>query len=173
MTGPPAGETYPLPEQLGTTKTFGRPGIKAGLIVPYGGFGLILLSGILVPSTTLWEKLLLSLALAALVAAGARIARLAVIAEPAQLVIRNIRNTHRVPWSQIEAISEPGPIPIEVYRENALARRNMTLQVVLREGAVLSATLYDQRMFSYRYRYAVRQRKRVIGELNTLLAERR
>jgi hypothetical protein len=173
VTGPPAGETYPLPEQLGRTKTFGRPATKAGLIVPLGVFGLILMSGILAPTTTWWEKLLLSLALAVLVLAAGRVVRLALIAEPGQLVIRNIRNTHRVPWSQIEAITEPGPIPVEVYRENALARQNMSLQVVLREGAVVSATLYDQRMFSYRYRYAVQQRKRVIGELNTLLAQRR
>jgi hypothetical protein len=76
-----------------------------------------------------------------------------------------------IPWSQIEAITEPGSIPIEVYRENALARQDMSLQVVLREGAVVSATLYDQRMFSYRYRFAVQQRKRVIAELNALLAD--
>ena len=53
---------------------------------------------------------------------------------------------------------------------NALAHQKMTLQGVLRDGAVLSATLYDQRMF--RNGYGGRQRKRVIAELNTLLAER-
>ncbi len=79
-------------------------------------------------------------------------------------------HTHRIPWSEIEAITEPGPIPIAVYRENALAHQKMTLQVVLRDGTVLSATLYDQRMF--RDGYAGRQRKRVIAELNALLPER-
>lgn len=53
---------------------------------------------------------------------------------------------------------------------NALAHQKMTLQVVPRDGSVLSATLYDQRMF--RDVYGGRRRKRVIAELNTLLAER-
>jgi len=150
---------------------FGRPVVKALFDVPCAVFGIVLLSGILVPSTTWWEKLLLSLPLAALIVVMARVGRLAVIAEPDQLVIRNIRNTHRIPWSEIETITEPGPIPVAVYQENALARQNMTLQIVLREGAVLSATLYDGRMFGYRYQSAVRDRKRVIAQLNGLLAE--
>ena len=161
-----------MPGQLGSTEVFGRPVVKAFFIVPCAVFGVVPLSGILVPSTTWWEKLLLLLPLAALVVVVARVGRLALVAEPGHLVIRNIRNTHRLPWSEIEKITEPGPIPVEVYRENALAHQNTTLQVVLRSGAVLSATLYDERMFGYQYQRTVTDRKRVIAELNTLLAER-
>jgi hypothetical protein len=167
-----AGEAHPAPGQPASTEVFGRPVDKAFLVVPCAVLGVVLLSGILVPSTTWWGKLLLLLPLAALVVLVARVGRLALVAEPGQLVIRNIRNTHRIPWSQIETITEPGPIPVEVYRENALARQNMTLQVVLREGAVLSATLYDARMFGYRNQSAIRDRKRVIAELNALRAAR-
>ncbi len=114
-----------LPVASTQTEVFSRPVVKLFLALPAAIYGLILLSGIMVPSTTWWEKLLLGLALAALILVMARVARLAVVAEPAGLVIKNLRNTHRIPWSDIETITEPGPIPVAVYRENALAGRKV------------------------------------------------
>jgi hypothetical protein len=86
-------------------------------------------------------------------------------------VIKNLRNAHRIPWSDIEKITESAPIPASVYRENALAHQVMKLQVVLREGAVISASLYDQRVFSDRYSQGQR-RKSAIAALEQLRLER-
>jgi hypothetical protein len=162
----------PPASRFAGTASFGRPGAKALVIVAPAGFSLLFLSGVVADSTTWWEKLLLGLAAVGLTLVLARVASLAVVAEPGQLVIRNMRNKDRIPWSQIEAITEPGPIPISVYRQNALARQHMTLQVILHEGAVISATLYDNRMFGHRYGQSARARKRAISALNRLLAER-
>ncbi len=161
-----------LPVASTQTEVFSRPVVKLFLALPAAIYGLILLSGIMVPSTTWWEKLLLGLALAALILVMARVARLAVVAEPAGLVIKNLRNTHRIPWSDIETITEPGPIPVAVYRENALARRDMKLQVVLHDGTVIAATIYDQRMVREGYGQAGKWRRAAIARLNQLRLER-
>jgi len=84
-------------------------------------------------------------------------------------VIRNFRNTHRILWSDIEDICVTPPIPVAVYRENALARQDVSLLVRLKEGAVISATLYDSRMF---HRYSNQPRKRAVEQLNLLREER-
>jgi hypothetical protein len=168
--GPAAGD--PAENRLGVNMTFRRPLAKALVILPTGGIGLILLAGVAVGSVW-WEKLLLGLLAGGLAAFLARVASLAVIAEPSRLVIRNMRNTHRVGWSEIEAITQPAPIPASVYRENSLARQNMTLEVVLREGAVISATLYDNRMFGHRWGRSAIERMRAIAELQRWLQARR
>jgi hypothetical protein len=167
------GSDAALPEvrQSARAEAFSRPVAKTFFVVLFSGFGLIFFSGIVVPSTNWWEKLLLGLPLAGLVLVVARVARLAIVAEPGRLVIKNLRNTQRIPWSQIENITEPGPVPVAVYRENALAHQDMKLQVVLRDGAVISATLYDERMFGYRYGDAAR-RQDVIAQLNQFRLER-
>lgn len=151
---------------------FGRPVAKAALIGPAAVFGLIFLSGVVVPSTTAWEKLVLGLLTVSLAICLARIGSLAVIATTGQLVIRNMRDTHRIAWSQIDAITEPGPIPVSVYRKNALARQPMTLLVMVREGAAVSATLYDNRLLGHQWGRSTRDRRRAISDLNALLAER-
>jgi hypothetical protein len=76
-----------------------------------------------------------------------RVGRLAIYAGPDELVIRNLRNTHRIPWSEVDDIFVTPPIPPAAYRENPLARQDVSLLVRLKEAAVISATLYDSRMF--------------------------
>lgn len=154
MPGPsrdaPSAATPDAPRSIPSAATT-RTAAKASFVLLFSAFALIFLSGVVVRSTTWWEKLLLGLVFAAIVLVIVRVARLAVVPEPDQLEIRNLRNTHRIPWPQIEKITEPGPVPASVYLDNPLARRDRRLLVVLREGAVISATLFDQRLFSYRY----------------------
>jgi hypothetical protein len=147
-----------------------RTAAKASIGIPFSAFGLIFLAGVVVPSTTWWEKLLLGLVFAAIVLVIVWVARLAVVPEPDQLVIRNLRNTHRIPWSQIEKITEPGPVPASVYLDNPLADRDRRLLVVLREGAVISATLFDQKLFGYRS--GIAPLIAAVAELNRLRLER-
>jgi hypothetical protein len=148
-----------------------RTGAKVSFVIPFSAFALIFFAGVVAPSTTWWEKLLLGLVFAAIVLVIVRVAHLAVVPKPDQLVIRNLRNTHRIPWSQIEKITEPGPVPASVYLDNALALRDRRLLVVLRDGAVISATLFDQRLFSYRYSGNA-PLLAAVAELNRLRLER-
>jgi Bacterial PH domain len=78
-----------------------------------------------------------------------RVAQLAVMATPDGLTIRNFRNAHRIPWSAVEEIFEPGPVPLAVYKENPLAERKTGLFVRLREGAVISCTMYRKAFWIY------------------------
>jgi hypothetical protein len=97
-----------------------------------------------------------------------RFLRIAVLATPECLVIRNFRNTHRIPWDQIEEIFVPGPVPPAVYLENPLARQKYGLFVRLTEGAVISCTLFDPSWFARRGEYEVPGTKKAVLELSEL-----
>jgi hypothetical protein len=88
-------------------------------------------------------------------------------------VIRNLRNNHRIPWSEVEDIYVTPPIPLAVYRETALPNTHKSLLVRLKEGAVISATLYDDRMFnSSRSRAGSKARIQAAERLKELWRER-
>jgi hypothetical protein len=105
---------------------------------------LVLLSAALQPRVPGLGKGLAALGLICLCLLAWRVVRLAAIATPDNLIIRNFRNTHRVPWSAIEEIFEPGPVPVAVYKKNPLAERKVGLFVRLKEGAVISCTIYSK-----------------------------
>jgi hypothetical protein len=120
-----------------------------------------------------WARILAGLAFVALAVVIWRVWALAIYAGPHDLVIRNFRNAHRIPWSDIEDICVTPPIPVAVYRENPLATQDVSLLVRLKEGAIISATLYDDRMFnSRRYRRGAQARKQAVEQLNDLWRER-
>jgi hypothetical protein len=70
---------------------------------------LILLSAALQPHVPWLWKVLAALGLTCLCLLAWRVIQRAVIATPDGLVIRNLRNAHRAPWSAVEEIFEPGP----------------------------------------------------------------
>jgi hypothetical protein len=155
-------------EPTGTVVAFRRRGTTVLVAIPCAGFSLLLLAGALSSSGPWGLRVLAGLACLVPVIFVWRVGRLAIDAEPDALVIRNLRNTHRIPWSQVEDIYVTPPIPVAVYRENALATQDVSLLVRLKEGAVISATLYDSRMSSY----SIQPRRRAMERLNELRRER-
>ncbi len=114
---------------------------------------LFLISGSADSTGAIWLRVL-----AGIGAAGAtlyiwRVLQLAIVAEPQQLTIRNVRHTHRVPWGDIEEIYEPGPVPEAVYLENPLAMRKAGLFVRIKGGSVISVSMYAANVLGARYHY--------------------
>ena len=136
---PPAAATAPA-----SGRTFSRPGVKAWYIFFILFLSVLLLSAGLRSGVPALGKGLACLGVACLCLLAWRVVRLAVIATPDELIIRNFRNTHRIPWSAVEEIFEPGPVPLPVYKENPLAERKVGLFVRLQEGAVISCTIYSK-----------------------------
>lgn len=117
-----------------------------------------------------WEaRVPAGLACAGLVVLAWRAGGLAITAGPDEIVIRNVRNTHHIPWSQIEDILETPPIPAAVYRENPLATQEYSLLVRLKEGAVISASLYRT---EGQYGYRRKAREQAVAQLRELWRER-
>lgn len=147
-----------------------RPGMTVLLALPCAAFSLVFLALALSGSGP-WElRVLAGLASVVPVIFVWRVGRLAIYAGPDELVIQNLRNTHRIPWSEVDDIFVTPPIPPAAYRENPLARRDVSLLVRLREGAVISATLYDSRMFSNSV--TSQPRKQVVEQLHEFRRER-
>jgi hypothetical protein len=84
-----------------------------------------------------------------------------VIAESDQLVIRNIRNTHRVAWSQIEDIDQAKP--------GTLAAKPGNLRIHLSEGSIICVTLYSNSFTGPGYQG---QMRRIIKSLKELQRQR-
>lgn len=123
---------------------FTRPSLKAIHLLALG-FYAFLLFGAAVSVGTPWRaKALAWFAILVLVLLGWRTLRLAIMAKPDYLVIRNFRNTHRIPWREVEDIFRPGPLPSAVYLENPLTERKDGLYVRLKDGAVVSCALYSK-----------------------------
>jgi hypothetical protein len=134
-------------EAEGLPVTFSRPGTKvAVLMAPLIVLALLLVAA-LNPAVYWWARILFGLLVAAVAAVLGRIMIIAISARPDRLVIRNLRNTHRIPWAAISGIYETPPPPPEVYRANPLYRRQIDLFVGLTDGSVISATLYDHQLF--------------------------
>ncbi len=151
-----------LPQRL--PATFSRPGTKATVLLTVGIVPLLLLVAALRPSGFWWTRLIAGLVVLAAGVVIARIVLVAIVAKPDRLVIRNLRNTHRIPWSQVAEIFETPPPPPSVYRDNPLYRREIDLLVGLTDGSVISATLYSHRLFQDDHS----SRKEVIDRLNEL-----
>ena len=129
-----------------------------------GVIPLLLLGATLDPGNFWWARVLAGLAFAGLTALLARISALAIIAWPDRLVIRNFRNTHAIPWAEIEEIFETPPPPASVYLDNPLYTQATEFLIRLREGSVISATLYSGKMF----RYLGDRRRSAISQLTEL-----
>ena len=123
---------------------FTRPSLKAIYLLVLGFYAFLLFGGAVTVGVPWWARVLACLGILVLVLLGWRAVRLAVVATPRYLVIRNFRNTHRIPWPDVEEIFRPGPVPSAVYLENPLAERKDGLFVRLKEGAVISCTLYSK-----------------------------
>jgi hypothetical protein len=144
--------------------TFSRPGTKATVLLTVGIVPLLLLGAALNPSGFWWARLIAGLVVLAAGVVMARIALVAIIAKPDRLVIRNLRNTHRILWSQVAEIFETPPPPSSVYRDNPLYRREIDLLIGLTDGSVVSATLSSHRLFHGDHS----SRREVIDRLNEL-----
>jgi hypothetical protein len=127
--------------------TFSRPGTKAAVLLTTGIVPLLLLVAALRHGEVWWARLIAGIVVVAAGVVMARIVLVAIVAKRDRLVIRNLRNTHRIPWSQIAEIFETPPPPSSVYRDNPLYRREIDLLVGLRDGSVISATIYSYRLF--------------------------
>jgi hypothetical protein len=164
--GPSLQVAPPDPRQ--PLASFTRPLIKLVLGPCFGIAALLLL---LVPAVNSgvfwWARILAGLACVVVVGVMARILALAIIAEPGQLVIRNFRNTHRIPWTEIEDIFETPPPPPSVYLENPLYTQKHDVLVRLHDGSMISSTLYGERIF----RTYPDDRKKVVDRLNELRRE--
>ncbi len=123
---------------------FTRPSLKAIYLLVLGFYAFLLFGAAVSVGIPWWARALACLGILVLVLLGWRALRLAVVATPDCLVIRNFRNTHRIPWREVEEIFRPGPVPSGVYLENPLAERKDGLFVRLKEGAVISCTLYSK-----------------------------
>jgi hypothetical protein len=123
---------------------FTRPGMRALYLLLLGFYAFLLFGGAVTVGVPWWARVLACLGILVLALLGWRVLRLAVIATPECLVIRNLRNTHCIPWHAVEEIFRPGPVPSAVYPENPLAERKFGLFVRLKEGAVISCTLYGK-----------------------------
>ena len=123
---------------------FTRPSLKAIYLLVLGFYAFLLFGAAVSVGIPWWARALACLAILVLVLLGWGALRLAVVATPDCLVIRNFRNTHRIPWREVEEIFRPGPVPPGVYLENPLAERKDGLFVRLKEGAVISCTLYSK-----------------------------
>jgi hypothetical protein len=142
----PSPSTAPIAPAPG--RTFSRPGIKTLYVFIIFFMSPVLLSAGLLSTVPALGKCLAWLGLTCQCLLAWRVVQLAVIATPDGLTIRNFRNTHRIPWSAIEEIFEPGPVPPAVYMENPLAQRKVGLFVRLDEGAVVSCTMYSRAFWS-------------------------
>jgi hypothetical protein len=114
--------------------------------VPFAIYVLLLFGGAVATGVPWWARALASAGILVLAVVAWRVLRLAVVATPDCLVIRNFRNEHRVPWEEVEEIFGPRRPPGAAYMENPLAAPMVGLFVRLREGAAISCTLYA-RMF--------------------------
>jgi hypothetical protein len=140
--------------------------LLGGSIVP-----LVLLAGALNPGLFWWARVLAGLAFAVLAALLARITAMAVIAWPDRLVIRNLRNTHVIPWAEIDAIFQtPRPSP-KVYLDNPLYTQATELLVRLRDGSIISATVYSSRFAGNYVGSRHDPRRDAIARLNELQRE--
>ncbi len=144
--------------------TFSRPGTKATVLLTVGIVPLLLLVAALNPSGFWWARLIAGVVVLGASVVMARIVLVAIVAKPDRLVIRNLRDTHRIPWSQVAEIFETPPPPPSAYRDNPLYRREIDLLVGLTDGSVLSATLYSHRLFHDDHS----GRREVIDQLNEL-----
>jgi hypothetical protein len=156
---PPAAAIAPA-----SGRTFSRPGVKAWYIFFILFLSVLLLSAGLRSGVPALGKGLACLGVACLCLLAWRVVQLAVIATPDGLTIRNFRNTHRIPWSAVEEIFEPGPVPLAVYKENPLAERKVGLFVRLQEGAVISCTIYSK-AFWHDYVRVIRDAVAALNEL--------
>jgi hypothetical protein len=161
-TAPPAASGLIAPGQLPVT--FSRPGTKATVLLTAGIVPLLLLVAALNPSGFWWARLIAGVVVLAAGAVMARIVLVAIVAKPDRLVTRNLRNTHRIPWSRVAEIFETPPPPPSVYRDNPLYRREIDLLVGLTNGSVISATLYSHRLFPENHS----GRREVTDQLNDL-----
>jgi hypothetical protein len=163
---------------------FTRPLAKLGFL-PVIVVPLLLLAGAMQPGVYWWARILAGLAGAAGIGIIARILAFAVIADPDHLVIRNFRNTHRIPWAEIEEISlTPAPsaatyleqrppstaVEPDVYVRRGRGPRSLThlrldLLIKLKEGSVIEAALYRRELF-WDNRGS---RKKAVQQLNELL----
>jgi hypothetical protein len=114
---------------------------------------LLLISGAADSAGAVWLRVLAGLGTAGVTLYIWRVLRLAIVAEPQQLTIRNVRNTHRIPWRDVEEIYEPGPVPEAVYLENPLAMRKTGLFVRIKGGSVISVSMYAANVLGARYNY--------------------
>jgi len=146
--GPAVSATGTAWSQPGTRQTFAPRKPKVMNLVFSSYLGLFLLAGALVPGVLWWARVLAWLGLAILALLNWRMMRLAVIATSEGLIIRNLRNTHRIAWCDVETIFRHGPIPPEVYRETALPKWKECLFVRLAEGAVISCTIYNDSLYA-------------------------
>jgi hypothetical protein len=158
---PPQAELS-APQRLPVT--FSRPGTKATVLLTIGIVPLLLLVAALNPSAFWWARLIAGVVVLAAGVVMARIVLVAIVAKPRRLVIRNFRNTHRIPWSEVTEIFETPPPPPSVYRDNPLYRREIDLLVAVADGSVISATLYSYRLFPEDHS----GRREVIDRLNEL-----
>ena len=127
--------------------TFAPMGPRVGTLIASCYFGLLLVAGALVSGVLWWAKVLAWLGLVLLVLLNWKIMRLAVVATPQGLIIRNFRNAHRIPWHDVEAIYQPGPVPPAMYLETALPKWKQGLFVRLAEGDVISCTIYNDSLY--------------------------
>jgi hypothetical protein len=138
--GPPQ---RPALDATASRTVFARNGIKTELVLFIVFYAPLLLSEALLSGPG-WGQ---ALAWLGRICEGLliwRIVRLAVVATPASLVIRSIWNTHRVGCNEVEEVFKPGPIPLAVYRETALPKSKAGLFVRLREGGIISCTMYSK-----------------------------
>ena len=156
----------------GAVVAFRRPGPQIANALPAALAGLVCLGATLSPYVLWWGRVLTGLACVAIAILVWRIAGLAIYAGPDDLVIRNLRNTHRIPWSEVEDIFVTPPPSPAIYRETALPKTDVSLLVRLKEGAVISATLYDSRMFYPNPNLDAPRRKQAVEQLNKVRTER-
>jgi hypothetical protein len=127
--------------------TFSRPGIKVAVLLTVGLVPLLLLVAAVRPDGYWWARLIAGTVVVAAGVVMARILFVAIVAKPDRLVIRNMRTTHRIPWSEVADIFETPPPPPSVYRDNPFTRREIELLVGLTGGSVISATIYSHQLF--------------------------
>lgn len=140
----------------GPVLEFHRPGRKLALELPSAAFGLLFLGMTLSGGVLWWARVLAGLAFVALAILMWRVAGLGIYAGPGDLVIRNLRNTHRIRWHQVEDICV-GTLP----------GQEVGLLVRLKEGSQVSATLYDSRVFR-----SYQPRRQVVAQLSELWISR-
>jgi hypothetical protein len=167
---PGPGQPQPVQPESGLSVprrlpvTFSRPGIKVTVLAAVGIVPLLLLVVALHPNRFWWARLIAGIVVLVAGVVMARIALVAIVAKPKRLVIRNMRNTHRIPWSQVADIFETPPPPASAYRENPLYRSEIDLLVGRTDGSVISATIYSQRLFPEDHS----SRREAIDHLNEL-----
>jgi hypothetical protein len=165
-------ESMPSGSVSGVVIVFQRVGLQLTFALLLALPGLAFLGATLSPYVLWYGRVPAGLACVGVAVLIWRIAGLAIYAGPDDLVIRNVRNTHRIPWSEVEDIFVPPPPSPAIYFETALPKSDRRLLVRLKEGAVISATLYDDRMFDSTRLPNTHQRVRAAEQLNKLRKER-